>query len=203
MEAHTEALEARQRAGEETEPEPVPMPPAFEEKPWEEAPLEAAPLIEPFAPPKLSDYEYREMLEEGGGNFVLPQWITNFFSSSDICHTLDPSDNMLIIVKLSDSKNAETGVVDIYAECDMTTQTVSLKLGFGEGASAETFQTKFYLFERGDLFELGCLARQQNLRIDVLARGSDYTLEYAGTARAVIPHRVLSQLKDAIAKTPA
>jgi hypothetical protein len=181
MEAHTEALEARQRAEEGPEPEPEPMPPAFEEKPWAEAPLEAAPLVEPFEPPKLSDYEYREMLEEGGGNFVLPQWITNFFSSSDICHTLDPSDNMLIIVKLSDSKNAETGVVDIYAECDMTTQTVSLKLGFGEGASAETFQTKFYLF----------------------ARGSDYTLEYAGTARAVIPHRVLSQLKDAIAKTPA
>ena len=112
MEAHTEALEARQRAEEEPEPEPVPMPPAFEEKPleeepWAEAPQEAAPLIEPFAPPKLLDYEYREMLEEGGGNFVLPQWITNFFSSSDICHTLDPSDNMLIIVKLSDSKNAE------------------------------------------------------------------------------------------------
>lgn len=195
MEAHTEALEAKRRAEEEPEPQP-------EQAPYI-PPQDAAPDFEPPAPARVSDYEYREMLEEGGGNYVLPQWIVNFFSSSDICHTLDRSDNVIIVVKLSDAKNAETGIVDIYADCDMTTQTVALKLGFGEGASAETFQTKFYLFERGDLFELGRLVRQQDIRIDVLTRGADYTLEYAGTVRAIVPHGVLSQLKDVLKKIPA
>ena len=160
-------------------------------------PESVTPVIE------ISEYEYREMLEEGGGNFVLPQWIANFFSSSDICHTLDPTDNVIIVAKLSDPKNAESGIVDISASSDMTTQTVALKLSFGEGAAAETFGTKFYLFERGDLFELSRLVCQNDLRIDILTRASDYTLEYVRTMSAGLPPDVLTQLKGVLAKVSA
>ncbi len=204
MEAHTEAIQARRSAGQQ-EPEPQ-----------EASVIEAEPYVgpvgeavedldvppEPPVPIVAIDYEYRDTLQEGSGNYVLPQWIVNFFSSSDICHTLDRSDDVIIVVKLSDPHMAETGIIDISADCDMTTQTVALKLCFGEGAAAEMFQTKFYFFERGDLFELSRLVRQQGLRIDILTRGSDYTLEYVCTARAVIPQSVLTHLRGVLSKTP-
>ncbi len=158
--------------------------------------LEPPPAIE------VTDYEYRVMLEEGGDNYVLPQWMLNFFSSSDICHTLDPSDNMVIIAKLNNAENAEAGVIDISADCDMGTQTVALKLSFGEGADSETFKTKFYLFERGDLFELGRLVRQSDIRIDILTRGADYTLEYLRTIYSKLPHDVLEKIKGVLLKHP-
>jgi hypothetical protein len=216
MEAHVEAVEARRRAelessigevGQETfedasaeipdEEEPddseqvEPEPP----EPYDEpAPDEELPVIE------ISEYEYREMLDEAGGNYVLPQWIVNFFSSSDVCHTLDAEDNVTIMAKLSDPQSAEAGVVDISADCDMGTQTVTLKLCFGEGAAAEAFRTKFYLFERGDLFELSRLVRQDDLRLDILTRSSDYTLEYVRTMRAGMPSTVQARLRTVLAK---
>lgn len=171
----------------------------------EELVLEEELVAETIEPPSLievTDYEYRVMLEEGGDNYVLPQWMLNFFSSSDICHTLDPSDNMVIISKLNNAENAEAGVIDISADCDMGTQTVALKLCFGEGADSETFKTKFYLFERGDLFELGRLVRQSDIRIDILTRGADYTLEYLRTIYCKLPHDILEKIKDVLSKNP-
>jgi len=94
-------------------------------------------------------------------------------------------------------------MVDISADSDMTTQTVTLKVCFGEGAAAETFRSKFYLFERGDLFELGRLVRQEEIRIDILTRGADYTLQYALTVRGKMPHGVPTQLKSVLSKIPA
>lgn len=205
MEAHTEALETRRRAAEmEYEERPAPPerirgfgPPDTESDDIAVAPVEPPPIV------NVSDYEYREMLEEGGGNYVLPQWIGNFFSSSDVCHTLDRSDNVVIVIRAGDPKNVDAGVIDFSADCDMTTQTVSLKLCFGKGAAAETFQTKFYLFERGDLFELGRLVRQDELRIDILTRASDYTLEYVSTVRTTLPPPLLAQLNRALSNISA
>lgn len=204
MEAHTEAVEARRKAEQEYESRSVPAP---REEPRGASAAEAC--EEPAELPRtgkrydVPDYEYREMLEETGGNYVLPQWILNFFSSSDICHTLDSSDNVIAIVKLNDPKSAESGIVDISTECDMTTQTVALKLCFGEGAVAEVFKTKFYLFERGDLFEISRLAHQTDIRIDVLTRGADYSLEYACTLRAGLPQEVATQIKSVLTRIPA
>lgn len=154
-------------------------------------------------PASTTGYEYRELLEENGENYVLPQWMVNYFSSSDICHTLSPTDNVLFVVKLNDRNNAERNELDITADCDMSTQTVALKFAFGEGATAEVMKTKFYLFERGDLFELNQLVRQSDARVDVLTRAPDYTLEYARTIRAVLPQNVLAQLKNVLAKIPS
>ncbi|MBI4830016.1 MAG: hypothetical protein HY801_00350, partial [Candidatus Lindowbacteria bacterium] len=145
--------------------------------------------------------EYREMLEEGGENYVLPQWMVNFFSSSDMCHTLDPADNVVFIVKLNDPANAEK-LIDVTADCDMNSQTVALKFCFGDGASAEALKTKFYLFERGDLFELNRLMRQNDLRIDALIRAEDFTLEYLGTIHMKLPQSVSTHLKDILARIP-
>ncbi|MBI5118904.1 hypothetical protein HZA56_20740 [Candidatus Poribacteria bacterium] len=151
---------------------------------------------------ETASYEYREMLEEGGENYVLPQWMINYFSSSDICHTLDPGDNVIFIAKLNDPANAEK-LIDISAECDMGTQTVALKACFGEGATGETLKMKFYLFERGDLFELNRLTRQKDLRIDALVRSAELTLEYLGTIHMKLPQNVSTQLKGILAKIPA
>ena len=208
MEAHTEALEARRRAEMEyVKPPAAPQPqvdgfgPPETEGPESYAPFDDTadaalpPLIQP------PNYEYREMLEDGGGNYVLPQWIINYFSSSDTCHTLDQSDNVVIILKMNDPSSIEAGIFDVSVDCDMSTQTVALKLLFGEGAAAEDFKTKFYLFERGDLFELGRLVRQGQVRVDILTRGSDYTLDYACTIRITLPPTALAQLRDVLAKT--
>ncbi len=148
-------------------------------------------------------YEYRELLEENGENYVLPQWMVNYFSSSDICHTLAPNDNVVFVVKLNDRKNAERNEFDITADCDMSTQTITLKFAFGEGATAEVMKTKFYLFERGDLFELNRLVRQNDARVDVLTRAPDYTLEYTRTIHARLPQSVLTQLKNVLARIPS
>lgn len=204
MEAHTEALEARRRAEQENEGgagsavygEALDAS-AAEAYDDADQPSDVSPVV------RMSEYEYREMLEQGGGNYVLPQWIVNFFSSSDICHTLDTSDNVMIIAKLGDPNNVEAGIIDVSADCDMTTQTVALKLRFGEGSAAEDFSTKFYMFERGDLFELSRLVRQDDLRIDILTRAADYTLEYVRTVHAGLPSSVLTQLKTVLAKIPA
>jgi len=200
MEAHTEALETRRRAEEEAEPVSA-VEGEYADEPVDEV-IEDDVAIAP--PPQMEppDYEYREMLEEGSGNYVLPQWVVNFFSSSDICHTLDRPDSLVIVARLNDPGNAYTGVIDVSIDCDMTTQTVALKLCFGEGAAAETFQTKFYLFERGDLFELCCLVRRQDIRIDFLTRGTDYTLEYLCTERTTVPQSVLTHLKSVLSKIP-
>jgi hypothetical protein len=179
---------------EEEEIEPVRV--DVEELPDETEPAELS------SSPQMSDYEYRVMLEEGGENYVLPQWMLNFFSSSDICHTLDPSDNMVIVVKLSNAENADSGMIDISVDCDMGTQTVALTFSFGSGAEAETFKSKFYLFERGDLFELGRLVRQTDMRIDVLTRGGDYQLEYVRTIYCNLPNEVLRQITDTLSKIP-
>ena len=207
MEAHAEALEAKRRAKIEHYRPPAPQPriqgfgPPEAESSESYAPFEDTadvalpPLVE------LPDYEYREMLEDGGGNYVLPQWVANYFSSSDICHTLDQSDDVVIILKMADPNSIETGFFDVSVDCDMSTQTVALKLLFGEGAAAEDFKTKFYLFERGDLFELGRLVRQGQVRVDILTRGSDYTLDYACTIRITLPPTALAQLRDVLAKT--
>jgi hypothetical protein len=207
MEAHTEALEAKRRAEIEYDKPPDPQPriegfgPPETESAESYAPFEdeadaaLPPLVE------LSDYEYREMLEDGGGNYVLPQWIANYFSSSDICHTLDQSDDVVIILKMADPNSIETGIFDVSVDCDMSTQTVALKLLFGEGAAAEDFKTKFYLFERGDLFELGRLVRQAQVRVDILTRGTDYSLDYACTRRIALPPTVLAQLKKVLVMT--
>ena len=202
MEAHAEALEARREAERQSRREPA----AHEsyhsadsgEPAAEEAETDDFPSV-----PRVTDYEYRELLEEGGGNYVLPQWIVNFFSSSDICHTLDPSDNVVFVVKLRDSRNAQGDVIDFVAESDMSTQTIALNLCFGRGASEEKLKTKFYLFERGDLFELNRLARQGNVRIDILARGEDFTLEYGCTVHTRLPQDTLLQLKNVLAKIPS
>lgn len=200
MEAHTEAVEARLKA---EQPLAGTAEEEYEDAGPEEAPEDPIDQGEPPPLLKLADYEYREMLDEGGENYVLPQWIVNFFSSSDVCHTLDSDDSVVIIAKLNDARNAERGMVDISADSDMTTQTVTLKLCFGEGAAAETFRSKFYLFERGDLFELGRLVRQEEIRIDILTRGADYTLQYALTVRGKMPHGVPTQLKSVLSKIPA
>jgi len=134
---------------------------------------------------------------------VLPQWIVNFFSSSDICHTLDPHDNVVFIAKLRDAANVRGDMVDFSAESDMSTQTIALNLYFGEGSSGEALKTKFYLFERGDLFELNRLVHQGNVRIDVLTRGEDYSLEYASTVYTRLPQEALAQLKNVLAKIPS
>jgi hypothetical protein len=160
--------------------------------------------VEPaFSAPSAVGYDYRELLEEESENYVIPQWMVNFFSSSDMCHTLDSSDKVVIIAKLTDPKSAEDSPVDVSVECDMSTQTVTMKLGFGEGAAAEYLKTKFYLFERGDLFELNRLVRQQDVRVDVLTRSADYTLEYIRTLRVHIPQHVLAQLKNVLSKIPS
>jgi hypothetical protein len=206
MEAHTEALEARRRAEMEYEYRSDPSegpeniegfgPPDTEGRDFAAAPAE----LPPIAP--VSDYEYRAMLDEGGGNYALPPWIGNFFSSSDICHTLDRSDDVVLIVRMSDPASVDSGMVEFSLDSDMTTQTVTLKLCLGRGAAAETFRTKFYLFERGDLFELGRLARQSDARIDILTRAPDYTLEYVRTTRAALPRQLLAQLGRVLANTP-
>ncbi len=204
MEAHAEAVEARRTAEMDAERESAAAPEhnrrgseyAYETV-EDGAEAEEPPL------PAATDYEYREMLDEGGENYVLPQWMVNFFSSGDICHTLDPSDNVLFVVNLNDPKNAEAGIIDMSAECDMSTQTITLKLCFGEGAAAETLRTKFYLFERGDLFELNRLVRQGDVRIDVLTRAADYTFEYACTVHTRLPQNVSPQLKNVLAKIPS
>jgi hypothetical protein len=85
----------------------------------------------------------------------------------------------------------------------MGTQTVALKIAFGEGAEAETFKTKFYLFERGDLFELGRLVRQDDMRIDVLTRGADYTLEYSQTLYCRVPRILTEKVKEVLSKMPS
>ena len=159
MEARTGALETRRETEQESEREPAMRQRYYSADSGETDEAEAETAEAPLMPP-LKDYEYREMLHEGGKNYVLPQWIINFFSSSDICHTLDPNDNVLFVVKLRDAENAEPDLVDVVAESDMSTQTIALNLCFGEGASKETLKTKFYLFERGDLFELNRLVRQ-------------------------------------------
>ena len=203
MEAHAEAIEARRRAEEDSE-EPPDIPAADEYADVEAgtAAVNGPETAEPPAPVAVADYEYREMMEEGGENYVLPQWMVNYFSSSDICHTLDPTDNVVIIVKLNDARNAD-GVIDISADCDMSTQTIALKLCFGEGAAAEMLKTKFYLFERGDLFELGRMVRQSDVRIDVLTRAADYSLGYACTVYSRLSQSLLAQLKNVLAKIPA
>jgi hypothetical protein len=180
--------------------------PRVEEKRPEPAPagrMDAEP-VEPALPMMAAaGYEYRELLEERGENYVIPQWMVNFFSSSDVCHSLDSADKVVFIVKLSDPNNAREGAIDISAECDMSAQTVSLKFSLGEGAAAEQLKTKFYLFERGDLFELNRLVRQQEARIDVLTRSADYTLEYVATRRIRLPQHALAQLKNVLSKIPA
>ncbi len=201
MEARAEAIETRREDERLAEQRSS----AVERRVWaqsdeaEEAGVKPAPLAPAM---DATGYEYREMLKEGGENYVLPQWMVNFFSSSDICHTLDPADNVMFVAKLNDARNAETGIVDFSADCDMSTQTIALNLCFGEGAAAETLRTKFYLFERGDLYELNRLARQSEVRMDILTRAADYTLEYACTIRSRLPQAVLSQLKDVLAKIP-
>jgi hypothetical protein len=204
MEAHAEAVEARRRAEQELRPEAV-DPPRDERRasPPEDPAEEDTDPVEPPLLVELNEYEYREILDEDGENYLLPQWMINFFSSGDICHTLDASDNVICIAKLNDARTAEAERIDISAECDMSTQTVALKVCFGEGASSEMLKTKFYLFERGDLFELGRLVRQPDLRIDVLARGADYSLSYARSVRVRVPQSVASQLKNILSKIPA
>lgn len=201
MEARAEALEAKQDgerpAGGRASVE--------ERRVWASSDEAAEAGVKPvqFSPAmSASGYEYREMLKEGGENYVPPQWMVNFFSSGDVCHTLDPADNVVFVAKLNDTRNADRGIVDFSADCDMSTQTIALKLCFGEGAAAESLRTKFYLFERGDLYELNRLARQRDARIDILTRAADYTLGYACTIRARLPQAVLSQLKDVLAKIP-
>ena len=203
MEAHAETLDARREAERQAEREPT----VVQERYYSEdsagtAESEADTADFPSMPP-MTDYEYRELLKEGGENYVLPQWIVNFFSSSDICHTLDPNDNVVFIAKLRDAGNARGDIMDFAAESDMSTQTIALNVCFGEGASEETLKTKFYLFERGDLFELNRLVRQDEVRIDILTRGEDYTLEYACTFHARLPQDTLSQLKNVLAKIPS
>jgi len=190
-------LEDEEIVEEEEEPAAIP----YEEEVVDE--LEEEETSAPPPPLQVTDYEYRVMLEEGGENYVLPQWMLNFFSSSDICHTLDPSDNMVIIVKLNNARNEESGDIVLSADCDMSTQTVALKISFGEGVEAETFKTKFYLFERGDLFELGRLVRQDDIRIDMLTRGADYTLEYSQTLYCGLPRILIEKIKDVLSKIPA
>ncbi len=199
MEAHAQAVESRRKAPSEEETE---APTTETDKhvasgvsETDEDATEAA----SFA--NVTGYEYRELLEEGAENYVLPQWMVNYFSSSDICHTLDTNDRVVFIVKLNDPDNAE-GYIDVLADCDMSTQTIALTFGFGEGAAAESLKTKFYLFERGDLHELSRIARQDQMRIDVLTRAEDYTLEYAGTVRMRLPQSVVTQIKNVLAKIP-
>lgn len=195
MEARAEAL---RKAASETYPEEAN---SYRQTAHSKEPARpGAPDVAPAAP--LTTYEYREMLEEGGENYVLPQWMVNFFSSSDLCHTLDPSDNVVFIAKLMDVKNAEGADPDISAEPDMSTQTVAFSMCFGQGAAAETLKTKFYLFERGDLFELNRLAHQKDVRIDILTRAPDYTLDYSHTVRARLPQSLLTQLKNVLTKIP-
>ncbi|RJP67223.1 MAG: hypothetical protein C4532_14935 [Candidatus Abyssobacteria bacterium SURF_17] len=161
-----------------------------------------AETTENYATMNASGYEYRELPVEAGENYVLPQWIVNFFSSGELCHTLDPSDNVVFIAKLNDAGNASSGAIDISADSDMSTQTIAVKVCFGQGAAAETLKTKFYLFERGDLFELNRLVRQSSLRIDILTRSADYALEYADTIHTKIPPGALTQLKGVLTKIP-
>lgn len=198
MEAHTEAVEAKR----ESEPRAAEAPVISKPREPEEKPVapEPTPPPEPMPPIEVSSYEYRDMLNPSGENYVLPQWMANYFSSSDVCHTLDESDSVVVITKLNDAAAAESGLVEIAAESDMTSQTFTLKLCFGEGATAEILATKFYMFERGDLFELSRLSQQAELRIDVLTRGSDYTLDYACSAFTEIPEEILAQLKDILSK---
>lgn len=151
----------------------------------------------------MPSYQYRELLKESDENYVIPQWMINFFSSSDICHTLDSSDRVVLMAKLTDARNADDRLIDISAECDMSTQTVALKVGFGQGVATENFKTKFYLFEREDLFELNRLVRQDELRIDIVTRSADYTLEYLRTLYTRIPQQVLAQLKNVLSKIPS
>lgn len=155
------------------------------------------------APLAMATYEYRELLVEGGENYVLPQWMINFFSSGELCHTLDSADNVVFIARLNDARGVDEQDVEIYAEPDMGTQTIALKLSFGNGPTAETLKTKFYLFERGDLFELNRLVRQKDARIDILTRGADYTLEYSHTIHRRLEPSLLTQLKNVLAKIPA
>ncbi len=202
VEARAEALSTRQAPA----VSPLPRPPAREKTTPvadSEAVVETGAEMPRAYPPSAPGYEYRELLEENGENYVLPQWMVNFFSSSDVCHTLDPADNVLFVVKLNDRKNAEGNTPEITADCDMSTQTIALKFAFGEGATAEALRTKFYLFERGDLFELNRLVRQNDARIDVLTRAPDYTLEYTGTMRVRVPQSVLAQLKSILARVPS
>ncbi len=54
-----------------------------------------------------------------------------------------------------------------------------------------------------DLNVLGRLVRQEEIRIDILTRGADYTLQYALTVRGEMPHGVPTQLKSVLSKIPA
>ena len=198
MEARAEAQAMKRRAEARLAHEPLPESGRTGAALRDGGETPAAPAEPP--PMAISNYEYREMLKEGGENYVLPQWMVNFFSSSDICHTLDRADNVVLVAKLNDASNAQSGVVDVSADCDMSTQTIALNLCLGEGAASETLRTKFYLFERGDLFELDRLVRQNDVRIDVLTRAADYTLEYVCTVRAELSPVVLSQLRDILSK---
>jgi hypothetical protein len=164
---------------------------------------EMEPDVPVATPLSMPTYEYRELLVEGGENYVLPQWMVNFFSSGDLCHTLDSSDNVVFMAKLNDARGVDGQGVEITAEPDMGTQTIAFKLGFGQSAAAETIKTKFYLFERGDLFELNRLVRQKDVRIDLLTRAPDYTLEYSHTIHTRLDPGLLTQLKNVLAKIPA
>jgi hypothetical protein len=197
VEARSEATASREKKSPASETESEHSSRAPQQK-------KSAPTMEPAVQaPAAVSYEYRDLLDETGENYVVPQWMANFFSSSDICHTLDHADKVVFIVKLADSRNAEDSLINLSAECDMSTQTIALKFCFGEGAAAETFRTKFYLFERGDLFELNRLVRQQDARIDILVRSAEYTLEYLGTLYTRVPHPVLAQLKNVLSKIPS
>lgn len=205
MEARAEAEEASRKSEQENEPEPV----AHEEidrtipLPEEAVSHDIESVVEELPVVSHGEYEYRETLEEGGENYVIPQWMVNFFSSSNVCHTLDASDNVLMIVKLNDARTGDAGIIDMSAESDMSAQMVAFKVCFGQGAAAETLNTKFYLFERDDLFELNRLVRQNDLRIDILTRTPDYTLEYARSVRTEIPQEILTQLRSILAKVPS
>ena len=205
MEARAEAEEASRKSEQEIESEPVA--PEGDEQPLplpaEVVSHDIESVVEELPVVNHGEYEYRETLEEGGENFVIPQWMVNFFSSSNLCHTLDASDDVLMIVKLNDARAGDAGIIDMSAECDMSTQTVAFKMCFGQGVAAETLNTKFYLFERDDRFELNRLVRQNDLRIDILTRTPDYTLEYARSVRTEIPQEILTQLRSILEKVPS
>ncbi len=204
IEADSVTIAAVEARAKKAEPKRKTAPLEDEERPEpvRERQKAAQPDAEPAPPQPAAAYEYRELLQENGDNYVIPQWMVNYFSSSDICHTLDVTDKVLFIVKLSEPNCAERSGIDISAECDMSTQTVSLKLCFGEGAAGEAVRTKFYLFERGDLFELNRLVRQQDVRVDVLSRAADFTLDYVKTLHTRLPQAVAAQLKNVLSKVP-
>lgn len=205
MEARAEAEVSGRSSEMDDEPE-VPAPAESEQTtspPAEVVDPEMESVVKELPVVSHSEYEYRETLEEGGENYVIPQWMVNFFSSSNVCHTLDASDNVIMIVKLNDARAVDAGIIDMSAECDMSTQTVGFKMCFGQGAAAETVSAKFYLFERDDLFELNRLVRQSDLRIDILTRTPDYTLQYARSVHTEVSQEILTQLRTILTKVPS